>query len=194
MNSEVDDELHQSACILDSEMDYDDHLRGCGEISETRFASRRESLSLVCTGYNKAWWPSPQALFSPLSTLSILPVPSSGCTCHVILVRCSGSARFSLHRSFRLWRCESSCQSIVYPWTRHLIAFGLLQTCNSNVVAYWGQNSYGAAGGAQANWQQRLSYYCNDASVDVFPIAFLDVFQGTGGDPEINLANTCNTE
>jgi hypothetical protein len=27
---------------------------------------------------------------------------------------------------------------------------------------YWGQNSYGATNGADtANWQQRLSFYCN---------------------------------
>lgn len=71
------------------------------------------------------------------------------------------------------------------------LAYG--DTCNDNFVSYWGQNSYGAANGADtANWQQRLDYYCNDDSVDVFPIAFLDVFSATGGLPEINLANTCN--
>lgn len=71
------------------------------------------------------------------------------------------------------------------------IAYG--DTCNTNFVSYWGQNSYGAANSADtANWQQRLSYYCNDDSVDVFPIAFLNVFSATGGLPEINLANTCN--
>ena len=63
-------------------------------------------------------------------------------------------------------------------------------TCNTNVVGYWGQNSYGAANsGDTANYQQRLSYYCNDNSVDVIPIAFLNVFFGTGGLPSINLAN-----
>ncbi|KAF8320070.1 glycoside hydrolase [Clavulina sp. PMI_390] len=72
-------------------------------------------------------------------------------------------------------------------------AFG--DTCNTNVVGYWGQNSYGAANsGDTANYQQRLSYYCNDNSVDVIPIAFLNVFSSTGGLPQINLANTCNTD
>ncbi|KAF9014997.1 class III chitinase [Cyathus striatus] len=58
---------------------------------------------------------------------------------------------------------------------------------------YWGQNSYGAAHGTDtANFQKTLSFYCNDNAVDVFPIAFLNVFFGTGGVPSINLANTCN--
>ncbi|KAF8203227.1 class III chitinase [Pholiota molesta] len=61
------------------------------------------------------------------------------------------------------------------------------------VAVYWGQNSYGATNGADtANWQQRLSFYCNDDAIDVFPMAFLNVFFGTGGVPSINLANTCN--
>ncbi|KAF8320068.1 glycoside hydrolase [Clavulina sp. PMI_390] len=73
-------------------------------------------------------------------------------------------------------------------------AFAYGDTCNTNVVGYWGQNSYGAANSADtANYQQRLSYYCNDDSLDVIPIAFMDVFSSTGGLPEINLANTCNS-
>lgn len=69
----------------------------------------------------------------------------------------------------------------------------IYQTCDSNFVAYWGQNSYGAANpNNQAGWQQRLSAYCQDSSIDVIPIAFLDVFSSTGGLPVINLANTCN--
>ncbi|KAH6917558.1 class III chitinase [Coprinopsis sp. MPI-PUGE-AT-0042] len=61
-----------------------------------------------------------------------------------------------------------------------------------NVVVYWGQNSYGAGHSDSANWQKRLSYYCNDNAIDVFPVAFLHVFFGPGGVPSINLANTCN--
>ncbi|KAF8320069.1 glycoside hydrolase [Clavulina sp. PMI_390] len=77
--------------------------------------------------------------------------------------------------------------------TSFVFAYG--DTCNTNVVGYWGQNSYGAANSADtANYQQRLSYYCNDDSVDVFPIAFLDVFSSTGDLPQINLANTCNED
>ncbi|KAF9518670.1 carbohydrate-binding module family 5 protein [Hydnum rufescens UP504] len=68
------------------------------------------------------------------------------------------------------------------------------ETCNSNVVAYWGQNSYGTANSANtADFQQRLSYYCRDDSVDIIPISFLDIFTGVGNLPQINLANTCNT-
>jgi len=62
-----------------------------------------------------------------------------------------------------------------------------------NVAVYWGQNSYGAAHGTDtANFQKKLSFYCNDNAIDVFPIAFLNVFFGTGGLPSINLANICN--
>lgn len=65
------------------------------------------------------------------------------------------------------------------------------ETC-TNVVSYWGQDSYGASGSGSGNRQKRLSYYCNDDSVDVFPIAFLDEFSASGGLPTIDLANTCN--
>ncbi|GAB5585442.1 Chitinase 2 [Umbelopsis nana] len=67
--------------------------------------------------------------------------------------------------------------------------------CNDNVAIYWGQNSYGAANANDpANWQKPLSYYCQDDSIDVIPIAFLNKFFSVGGDPEINLANTCNNQ
>ncbi|KAJ7596691.1 glycoside hydrolase family 18 protein [Mycena floridula] len=61
-----------------------------------------------------------------------------------------------------------------------------------NVVAYWGQNSYGATHSDTANFQKTLAFYCQDAAVDVFPIAFVNVFFSTGGLPSMNLANTCN--
>lgn len=62
----------------------------------------------------------------------------------------------------------------------------LLVTCLSD----WGQNSYGAAnGGDKSNWQKPLHEYCNDDTIDMFPIAFLTTFFGAGGKPEINLAN-----
>ncbi|KAI0084132.1 glycoside hydrolase family 18 protein [Irpex rosettiformis] len=63
---------------------------------------------------------------------------------------------------------------------------------NDNVVAYWGQNSYGATNSNQANWQKSIDFYCQDNSIDVFPVAFLNVFFGAGGLPSIDLANTCN--
>ncbi|KAI8141941.1 glycoside hydrolase [Fennellomyces sp. T-0311] len=66
--------------------------------------------------------------------------------------------------------------------------------CNSNLVSYWGQNSYGAANpNDQANWQKPLRAYCDENTVDMFPIAFLTTFFSTGGKPTINLANECNS-
>ncbi|KAJ3837820.1 glycoside hydrolase [Lentinula raphanica] len=66
-------------------------------------------------------------------------------------------------------------------------------TGNTNLVAYWGQNSYGATHTSDtANWQTNLAHYCQDDVVDVFPLAFLNVFFGIGDLPEINFANTCN--
>ncbi|KAI5987850.1 glycoside hydrolase family 18 protein [Pisolithus albus] len=57
---------------------------------------------------------------------------------------------------------------------------------------YWGQDSYGANNPSDtAKWQQPISYYCNDNTIDTFPIAFLDQFFATGGLPSINLANSC---
>ena len=73
--------------------------------------------------------------------------------------------------------------------------------------SYWGQNSYGATNaGNTAGYQQSLAHYCQvlallrslpthnlpslqDDTIDTFPLAFLNVFSGAGGLPEINLAN-----
>ncbi|KAF5392182.1 hypothetical protein D9757_001373 [Collybiopsis confluens] len=64
---------------------------------------------------------------------------------------------------------------------------------NTNLVAYWGQDSYGATHSSDtANFQTNLAHYCQDDTVDVFPLAFVDVFFGIGGVPEINFANSCN--
>ncbi|KAI9000481.1 glycoside hydrolase superfamily [Trametes punicea] len=66
---------------------------------------------------------------------------------------------------------------------------------SDNLAVYWGQNSYGATHTNDvANWQQSIGYYCQDDSIDAIPIAFLNIFQSTGGYPSINLANTCNTD
>ncbi|KIM85514.1 carbohydrate-binding module family 5 protein [Piloderma croceum F 1598] len=62
-----------------------------------------------------------------------------------------------------------------------------------NLAVYWGQNSYGAVNaGDTANGQKTLSYYCQDNTIDVIPLAFVNVFFGIGGAPSMNLANTCN--
>ncbi|KAI8889800.1 carbohydrate-binding module family 5 protein [Backusella circina FSU 941] len=66
--------------------------------------------------------------------------------------------------------------------------------CNDNIVDYWGQNSYGAANGNDpSGFQKPLGFYCDDDNIDVLPIAFLTTFFGTGGEPQINLANVCNS-
>jgi len=63
---------------------------------------------------------------------------------------------------------------------------------HDNLAVYWGQNSYGAGHLSDvANHQRRLSHYCNDDAIDVFPVGFLHVFFGTGDVPSINLANIC---
>lgn len=59
-------------------------------------------------------------------------------------------------------------------------------SADDNVVIYWGQNS---AGGA--NTQERLSYYCQDDSVDVIIVSFLTTFFATGGLPSVNFGNAC---
>ncbi|KAJ7683479.1 hypothetical protein B0H14DRAFT_2654791 [Mycena olivaceomarginata] len=77
-----------------------------------------------------------------------------------------------------------------------IIATGLaLSVCafdgnrSDNIAIYWGQNSYGSRGN-DTKWQQKdLGAYCEDTSVNVIPIAFLDAFFGPGGVPIINLAN-----
>ncbi|KAF8268137.1 glycoside hydrolase superfamily [Lactarius quietus] len=58
-------------------------------------------------------------------------------------------------------------------------------TRNDNLAVYWGQDGSGN--------QQDISTYCKDSTVDNIIIAFLDVFYGQGGQPEINLANTCSS-
>ncbi|KAG2226919.1 hypothetical protein INT45_010198 [Circinella minor] len=66
--------------------------------------------------------------------------------------------------------------------------------CNNNVVSYWGQNSYGAANpNNPQGWQKSVRFYCDDNTIDMFPIAFLTTFFSTGGKPTINLANECNS-
>ncbi|EEB93884.1 hypothetical protein MPER_07404, partial [Moniliophthora perniciosa FA553] len=56
---------------------------------------------------------------------------------------------------------------------------------SDNLVVYYGQNSYGATHSDTGNFQQRLSFYCQDDVINVFPLAFLHVFFGPGGLPEI---------
>ena len=65
--------------------------------------------------------------------------------------------------------------------------------------SYWGQDSAGTqqrlepgnipyfSGSLTSVW--RLSFYCNDDTIDVIPMAFLFIFFGEGGQPVIDFAN-----
>ncbi|KAG8934878.1 Chitinase 1 [Tulasnella sp. 418] len=65
-------------------------------------------------------------------------------------------------------------------------------TCNSNLVTFWGQNSYGATHPNSPNdYQKNIGFYCDYDSINVIPVAFMDSFFGPGGLPTINLANIC---
>lgn len=64
---------------------------------------------------------------------------------------------------------------------------------SDNLAVYYGQNSYGATHSDQSGWQKALSTYCQDDAINAIPLAFLHVYFSTGGLPEINMANTCNS-
>ncbi|KAF9100263.1 Chitinase 1 [Mortierella sp. AD031] len=82
-----------------------------------------------------------------------------------------------------------------------LLSLGLLQSSvgafnpnsDNNLVNYWGQNSYGAAGGDIRYWQKPLADYCQKPeSEDVIVIAFLHVFNSTSRRlPAMDLSNQC---
>ncbi|TRM60151.1 glycoside hydrolase superfamily [Schizophyllum amplum] len=82
----------------------------------------------------------------------------------------------------------------VLPVMQARAAFDGSRYDNSLILhSYWGQNSRGAVDGTDtANFQKDISFYCNDDSINVLPVSFLNVFFGTGGAPEMNLANSCN--
>ena len=69
-------------------------------------------------------------------------------------------------------RISLRCQSLI-----HLFSL----SAHFVILSYWGQDG--------ANSQKRLSFYCNDDTIDVIPLAFLYIFRGTGGDPVIDFAN-----
>lgn len=50
-------------------------------------------------------------------------------------------------------------------------------------TSYWGQDG--------SNNQRGIDAYCEDSTIDNIIIAFLDIFFGKGGHPEIDLANVC---
>ncbi|KAI0351762.1 glycoside hydrolase [Trametes cingulata] len=75
-----------------------------------------------------------------------------------------------------------ACFILTLGLLERVAAFDL--TRKDNLAVYWGQDSSGD--------QQPLSFYCQDSTIDVFPLAFLYIFRGTGGEPVIDFANTCN--
>ncbi|KAI0819278.1 glycoside hydrolase [Trametes gibbosa] len=72
------------------------------------------------------------------------------------------------------------------------LSLGALQAIAFDNSRYWGQNSYGATHSDTANFQKSLATYCQDDSIDAFPIAFLNVFFGAGNEPSIDLSNICS--
>ncbi|EME44385.1 glycoside hydrolase family 18 protein [Dothistroma septosporum NZE10] len=58
-----------------------------------------------------------------------------------------------------------------------------------NLGVYWGQNSYGASSGGLQ--QMNLSTYCQNANIDIIPMAFVvNITSSPGGQPQINFANS----
>jgi chitinase len=60
---------------------------------------------------------------------------------------------------------------------------GFDPSSQSNMAVYWGQNSFGQGSGPDV--QERLSYYCDNADIDIIPIGFLDGL----APPKVNFAN-----
>ncbi|KAI0789960.1 glycoside hydrolase superfamily [Abortiporus biennis] len=56
-------------------------------------------------------------------------------------------------------------------------------TRKDNLAVYWGQDGAGS--------QQDLSFYCEDDTINVIPLAFLYIFRGPGGDPVVDLGDQC---
>ncbi|KAI0761004.1 glycoside hydrolase [Trametes elegans] len=97
----------------------------------------------------------------------------------------------SFHQSKMVSFWLASIVSAVSLGAAHVSAFDISRS--DNLAVYWGQNSYGATHSDTANFQKNLSSYCQDDSIDAFPVAFLNVFFGAGGVPSIDLSNICST-
>ncbi|GJJ14436.1 hypothetical protein Clacol_008700 [Clathrus columnatus] len=85
---------------------------------------------------------------------------------------------------------QSLLFSFVIAALRGVLAFDA--TKNSNLAVYWGQNSYGVTH-PSGQQQQNLTFYCQDDSIDVLPLAFLDTFFAEGGLPHYDLSNICSS-
>ncbi|KZT23268.1 glycoside hydrolase family 18 protein [Neolentinus lepideus HHB14362 ss-1] len=65
------------------------------------------------------------------------------------------------------------------------LLFGIAVGSVNAFDIYWGQDSAGN--------QQHLAYYCADDTIDTIPLAFLYIFEGPGGEPEIDFGNNDGT-
>ncbi|RKP36724.1 glycoside hydrolase superfamily, partial [Dimargaris cristalligena] len=66
---------------------------------------------------------------------------------------------------------------------------------SSNLVTYWGQNSYGVTHPGAGGAERSLEEYCqNDSPSDVFVLAFLQIFNaGTNKPPVLDFSDQCKT-
>ncbi|ORX92680.1 glycoside hydrolase [Basidiobolus meristosporus CBS 931.73] len=68
------------------------------------------------------------------------------------------------------------------------------EKCDTNFVTYWGQNSFGIANADRGKWERSLGSYCNDDSLDVINLSFMNIFNaGTPSPPVINLSFHCES-
>jgi chitinase len=80
-----------------------------------------------------------------------------------------------------------TCQVLIIGlMLSQLAVYAFIASANTKIKAnlwnsYWGQDS--------AGHQQRLSFYCQDDTIDIIPMAFLYVFRGKGGLPVIDFSN-----
>lgn len=98
---------------------------------------------------------------------------------------------FSLFRSTPLMLINSACRVRA---SQHVKIMLLIWT-----FSYWGQDSAGHQQrlepenihyfSGSLTSVMRLSFYCNDDTIDVIPMAFLYIFFGEGGQPVIDFAN-----
>ncbi|KXN69233.1 glycoside hydrolase family 18 protein, partial [Conidiobolus coronatus NRRL 28638] len=66
---------------------------------------------------------------------------------------------------------------------------------DKNLIAYWGQNSYGSSSEAEAaKMEKPLREYCNDDTYDMFVVSFLTKFNAENPSlyPELNLGKHCH--
>ncbi|KAJ5146446.1 uncharacterized protein N7515_001010 [Penicillium bovifimosum] len=80
----------------------------------------------------------------------------------------------------------------ILSWSVLLASIGGAQAkldlnSTSNIVVYWGQNSFNGKGDKA---QQPLAHYCDNEDIDVIPMAFNMMVNGPGGAPEVDFSVT----